>query len=105
MVEKLGDTVKLRESRELARSIQANLYLNSRRHSEEIKNNGVKRAPFVVLLGAEVPAVLAEVSCLSNSDEERELNSETHREHIATYLAAGIFDYLKKGDLTHEVKR
>jgi len=105
VVEKLGKTMKLQESREFAKSIQANLYLNSRRHSEDIKNNGVKRAPFVVLLGVEVPSVLAEVSCLSNSEEEQELNSETHRENIATYLAACIFDYLKKGDLTHEVKR
>ncbi len=105
VVEKLGDSMKLQESKEFAKSIQANLYLNSRRHSEDIQNHGVKRAPFVVLLGAKVPAVLAEVSCLSNSEEERELNSETHRENIATSLAAGIFDYLKEGDLTHEAKR
>jgi N-acetylmuramoyl-L-alanine amidase len=105
VVEKLGETMKFQESKELAESIQANLFLNSRRHSEDIKNNGVKRAPFVVLLGVEVPSVLTEVSCLSNSEEERELNSETHRENIATYLAAGIFDYLNKGALTHEAKR
>jgi len=105
VVEKLGETMKLQESKEFAESIQANLFLNSRRHGEDIKNYGVKRAPFVVLLGVEVPSVLVEVSCLSNSEEERELNSETHRENIATYLAAGIFDYLNKGVLTHESKR
>jgi len=105
VVEKLSETMKLQESKEFAESIQANLFLNSRRHSEDIKNYGVKRAPFVVLLGVEVPSVLAEVSCLSNSEEERELNSETHRENIATYLAAGIFDYLNKGARIHEAKR
>ncbi len=104
VVEKLGATMKLQESREFAESIQANLFLNSRRHSEDIKNYGVKRAPFVVLLGVEVPSVLVEVSCLSNSEEEQELNSETHRENIATYLAAGIFHYLNKG-ATHEARR
>jgi len=105
IMERLGKTMKLQESKEFAESIQANLFLNSRKHSEDIQNHGVKRAPFVVLLGVDVPAVLAEVSCLSNREEERELNSESHRENIARYLAAGIFDYLNKGALTHEAKR
>jgi N-acetylmuramoyl-L-alanine amidase len=59
----------------------------------------------VVLLGVDVPAVLVEVSCLSNPEEELELSSESHRENIARYLAAGIFDYLNKGAITHEAKR
>jgi N-acetylmuramoyl-L-alanine amidase len=105
VVEMLGKTMKLQESKEFAESIQANLFLNSRKHSEDIQNHGVKRAPFVVLLGVDVPSVLAEVSCLSNREEEQELNSESHRENIARYLAAGIFDYLNKGALTHEAKR
>ncbi len=105
IMERLGKTMKLQESKELAESIQANLFLNSRKHSEDIQNHGVKRAPFVVLLGVDVPAVLAEVSCLSNREEERELHSESHRENIAGYLAAGIFNYLNKGALTHEAKR
>jgi N-acetylmuramoyl-L-alanine amidase len=105
VVEMLSKTMKFQESKELAESIQANLFLNSRKHSEDIKNYGVKRAPFVVLLGADVPAVLAEVSCLSNQEEERELNSEIHRENIAGYLATGIFNYLNKGVLKNEAKR
>ncbi len=105
IMERLGKTLKLQESKEFAESIQANLFLNSKKHSEDIQNHGVKRAPFVVLLGVDVPAVLAEVSCLSNREEERELGSDSHRENIARYLAAGIFDYLNKGALTHEAKR
>ncbi len=105
VVEMLGKTMKLQESREFAESIQANLFLNSRKHNEEIQNHGVKRAPFVVLLGVDVPSVLAEVSCLSNREEEQELNSESHRENIARYLATGIFDYLNKGARTYEAKR
>jgi N-acetylmuramoyl-L-alanine amidase len=105
VVEMLGKTMKLQESKELAESIQANLFLNRKKQSEEIQNHGVKRAPFVVLLGVDVPSVLAEVSCLSNREEEQELNSESHRENIARYLATGIFDYLNKGALTHESKR
>ena len=105
IMEKLGKTMKLQESKKVAESIQAKLFLNSRKHSEGIQNHGVKRAPFVVLLGVDVPAVLAEVSCLSNLEEEEELRSESHRENIAGYLAAGIFDYLSKGALSHEAKR
>jgi N-acetylmuramoyl-L-alanine amidase len=105
VMEKLGKTMKLQESKEVAKSIQANLFQNSRKHSEDIQNYGVKRAPFVVLLGVDVPAVLVEVSCLSNGEEERELSSESHRENIAKYLAAGIFDYLNKGAIANEAKK
>jgi N-acetylmuramoyl-L-alanine amidase len=105
VVEMLGKTMKLQESKEFAESIQANLVLNSRKHDEEIQNHGVKRAPFVVLLGVDVPSALVEVSCLSNPEEERRLNSESHRENIARYLATGIFDYLNKGARTYEAKR
>jgi N-acetylmuramoyl-L-alanine amidase len=105
VMEKLSKTMKLQESKEFAESIQANLFVNSRKDSHDIRNYGVKRAPFVVLLGVDVPAVLVEVSCLSNSEEERELSSESHRENIARYLAAGIFDYLNKGAITYEAKK
>ncbi len=105
VVEMLGKTMKLQESKEFAESIQANLFLNSRKQNEDIQNHGVKRAPFVVLLGVDVPSVLAEVSCLSNREEEQELNSESHRENIARYLATGIFDYLNKGARTYEAQR
>lgn len=99
ILEKLGTDMKLQESRKLAVAIQSSLFLNSKMQNEDIKNNGVKRAPFVVLLGPDVPSVIAEVSCLSNTDEERKLNSENHRENIAGYLAAGIINYLNGSSL------
>jgi len=105
MVEKIGETIKLQESRELAASIQKNLFVNSRKQNVNVQDFGTKRAPFVVLLGARVPAVLAEVSCLSNREEELDLNTEGHRENIARYLEAGILDYLNKGEAYHEAKR
>jgi N-acetylmuramoyl-L-alanine amidase len=105
MIGKIGETMKLQESREFAASIQKNLFVNSRKDNGNIYDFGIKRAPFVVLLGVDVPAVLAEVSCLSNSQEEKELSTEGHRENIAHYLEAGILDYLSKGDFTHETKR
>ena len=105
IVEKLGKTMKLQESRELAKSIQTNLFVNSKKRNQSIENHGVKRAPFVVLLGLDVPSVLAEVSCLSNAQEEKDLNSETHRENVAGYLADGIFGYLNKRSLKNGSRR
>ncbi|MDP2754990.1 MAG: hypothetical protein Q8P40_11465, partial [Nitrospirota bacterium] len=52
--------------------IQKNLFLNIKKQDVNVQNFGVKRAPFLVLLGVDVPAVLAEVSCLSNREEENE---------------------------------
>lgn len=105
IIEKIGDNLKYQESKELADSIQKNLFLNIKKQDETVQNFGVKRAPFLVLLGVDVPAVLTEVSCLSNSEEEIELNTENHRENIAYYLEAGILDYLNKGEASYEAKR
>jgi len=102
VVEKLGRRLKTQESRDFAYAIQKNLFLNFKKENGNAYDFGVKRAPFVVLLGVAVPAVLAEVSCLSNKEEERLLNTPAHREDIAHYLEAGILDYLNKGDMSYE---
>ena len=105
IIGKIGETLKLQESRKLAVAIQKNLFLKSKKTDVNIHDYGVKRAPFIVLVGVDVPAVLAEVSCLSNIKEEAELHNEGHRENIAHYLEAGILDYLKKGEMSYEAKR
>jgi N-acetylmuramoyl-L-alanine amidase len=105
IVEKLGKTMKLQESRELAKSVQTKLFEHSIERNGAIRNRGVKRAPFVVLLGPDIPSVLAEVSCMSNEQEERDLNSVTHRQNVAEYLADGIFDYLNKRRLQNVSRR
>lgn len=102
IVEKMGEKLKLQESKELAASIQKDLYVNIKREHGNAHDFGVKRAPFVVLLGENVPAVLTEVSCLSNKEEEQKLNTEQHRENIARYLETGILDYIKKGEKVYE---
>jgi N-acetylmuramoyl-L-alanine amidase len=102
VIEKIGDTVKLQDSRLLADSIQRSLFRGSERENDDAYDFGVRRAPFVVLLGADVPAVLAEVSCLSNRQEEMRLNTEGHKENIARSLEAGILDYLNKGEPIYE---
>ncbi|HEV7518362.1 MAG TPA: N-acetylmuramoyl-L-alanine amidase, partial [Thermoanaerobaculia bacterium] len=61
--------------------------------SPEVIDRGVKAAPFIVLLSTEMPAILAEVSCLSNEEEARQLARPEYRQHIAEALAAGIGAY------------
>jgi len=105
LMQKLGTTMKLQESKELASSIQANVFHNARAQIGDIQDHGVKRAPFVVLLGPDVPSVLVEVSCLSNLEEEQRLNSEEHRENIAGSIAKGVLNYINKGGLTYAAQR
>ena len=49
--------------------------------------------------------MLAEVSCLSNREEETRLGTPGHREDIAAYLETGILDYLRNGETIHESKK
>jgi N-acetylmuramoyl-L-alanine amidase len=93
------------ESPRLAAAIQRSLIRNSRREDETVLDRGTKRGPFAVLNQADVPAVLAEVSCLSNRQEEERLGTAEHRENIAAYLEAGIRDYLRNGETTHDAKK
>jgi len=80
-------------SRRLAESVQAALFRSLRQTSPEVTDRGVKAAPFIVLLSTEMPAILAEVSCLSNEEEARQLARPEYRQHIAEALAAGIGAY------------
>lgn len=105
VIEKIGDTLKLEESRKLAFFIQNSLYLNIRRQGNNVFDYGIKRAPFMVLLGIEMPGVLTEVSCISNKQEELKLHTAQYRDDIALYLESGILNYLKKGEIAYEAKR
>jgi len=111
IAQKIGNTIKLQESKALATSIQKSLFGNISKDNHEILDYGIKTAPFVVLLGVDMPSVLAEVSCLSNSDEEQKLNDDDYRNSIAFFLEEGILNYLnnslsiEKGDTVYEAKR
>lgn len=92
LVTKLGDTLKSQESFALARQVQAGL-LDGVMHRTGPPDAGVKVAPFVVLLGVEVPSVLAEVTCISSTREAVRLADGAYREEIAAALARGIAAY------------
>lgn len=96
MIMKISDKFKQQESETLARSIQRNLFLNIRHQNGDAVSRGIKSAPFVVLLGADMPSVLTEVSCISNQQEEKKLADPAYREEIAGYLEGGIVQYLEK---------
>ena len=81
------------ESRELANAVQQNLYKRLQTTDPGLENWGVKRAPFVVLVATDMPAILAEVGCLSNRDEAALLRTSTYRQQIAEALFDGIHAY------------
>ena len=71
--------------------------------SPEIQNRGVKTAPFIVLLTTDMPAILAEVSSMSNEEEARLLTKPLYRQYIAEALAKGIRAYAESVEETPEV--
>ncbi len=95
MITKIGHTMKHQESAALATSIQHSLFNNIHKLDNRMRNFGVKTAPFVVLLGVDAPSVLAEVSCITNVDEEMKLNTPAYRETIASFLEKGVHEYLR----------
>jgi N-acetylmuramoyl-L-alanine amidase len=84
---------KLNESRDFAGSVQRALVRGLRSSNRPIKDLGVKQAPFMVLIGASMPAVLAEISFVTNSQEARLLKSSAYRQQIAESLLNGILRY------------
>ena len=85
--------VRQNESRRLAESVQRKLFRSLQSINPDLQDRGVKTAPFIVLVGTGMPAVLAEVSCLSNTEEAALLHEGAYRQRIAEALAAGIEDY------------
>jgi N-acetylmuramoyl-L-alanine amidase len=84
---------KLQESSELADAVQASLIKRLRMRAGGSQDHGVKRAPFVVLIGAQMPSVLAEISFLTNRAEASLLKQGAYRQRIAQALADAIVKY------------
>jgi len=84
---------KLDESREFAGRVQASLFSFSSRNVAGQKNRGVKKAPFVVLIGAQMPSVLAEIGFVTNPREEALLKKADYRQKVADALYRGVARY------------
>jgi len=94
LLEGVYSGVRQDESRRLALDMQGGLCRRLRVETPSLENRGVKTAPLVVLVGTEMPAILAEVSCFSSEDEARRLATPAHRQEIAQALRAGVESYV-----------
>jgi N-acetylmuramoyl-L-alanine amidase len=81
---------KVRQSRRFALAIQQSLYRALAAQIPGMRNRGVKKASYVVLTGTSMPAILAEVSFVSNTGDEDKLQSSSYRQAIAEALYTGV---------------
>jgi N-acetylmuramoyl-L-alanine amidase len=94
LVKKIALKEKTEESREFASNVQRALHSGLAAKSPGIRDRGVKKAPFIVLIGANMPSILAEVSFVSNPGDERRLQTSDYRQRIAESLYRGISKYV-----------
>jgi N-acetylmuramoyl-L-alanine amidase len=95
LVKQIALNSKLDESRDLARHVQTAMVRRLRTSNQQVKDLGVKQAPFVVLVGASMPSVLVEVSFLTHKQEGRLLGTGAYRQRIAEALLDGVRRYLR----------
>jgi N-acetylmuramoyl-L-alanine amidase len=95
MLRKIAQNEKIDESRDLAEDIQGSLSKRMELATPAEKDRGVRTAPFVVLIGANIPSVLAEISFISNPSDEKMLKKPDARERVAEGLYSGIASYLQ----------
>lgn len=94
LVKKIALKEKIEESREFAGDVQTSLYTSLASKNSALRNRGVKKAPFIVLIGANMPSILAEVSFVSNPEDARKLQTQERRQQIADSLYRGIARYV-----------
>jgi N-acetylmuramoyl-L-alanine amidase len=99
LVKAITLTSKIDESRDLAASIQESM-VTSVREEHPVPDRGVHTAPFYVLIGANMPAVLAEIAFVSHPEDEKRLRTAQYRELLAKSLLRGLHGYLEALDRT-----
>jgi len=95
LVKKITLKDKIDESREFATDVDQSLYAGLQQGNRGLKDRGVKKAPFVVLIGANMPSILAEISFLTNPDDARKLQTGEYRQRIAESIARGVEQYYR----------
>ena len=93
-MKKIALKEKIEESHEFASDVQDSLYSGLSLRNSGVRNRGVKKAPFIVLIGANMPSILAEISFVSNPTDERKLETAEHRQRIAESLYRGVSKYV-----------
>jgi len=95
LVKRIARSEKIDESREFAADIQDSLARRIQKSYKPVKDRGVRKAPFVVLIGADMPSILTEISFLSNPADEQLLKKPEHRQKVAEGLYQGVASYLQ----------
>jgi N-acetylmuramoyl-L-alanine amidase len=93
LVKKIALKDKIDESREFASDVETSLYGGLQKGNAGLKDRGVKKAPFVVLIGANMPSILAEISFVTNEKDARQLQEPEYRERVAESLYKGVAKY------------
>jgi N-acetylmuramoyl-L-alanine amidase len=93
LVKKIALKDKIEESKELAGDVDASLYAGLAKGNEGLRDRGVKKAPFVVLIGANMPSILAEISFVTNPEDAEKLETPEYRERVAESLYEGVAKY------------
>jgi N-acetylmuramoyl-L-alanine amidase len=95
LVKRIARTEKIDESKEFAEDVQDSLSKRADKSGKSVKNRGVRKAPFVVLIGADMPSILTEISFLSNPADEQLLKKPEQRQRVAEGLYQGVASYLQ----------
>ena len=95
VVRQIARTEKIDESKEFAEDVQNSLSSKIQKSAKTVKNRGVRKAPFVVLIGADMPSILTEISFLSNPADEQLLKKPEQRQHVAEGIFSGVSSYLE----------
>jgi N-acetylmuramoyl-L-alanine amidase len=95
LIKKIAQADKSAESKELASIVQKDLFSGAHRLFPSAQNRGVRSAPFIVLIGANMPSVLTEIAFISNPRDERLLKKAANQERLVKALFSGIEDYVK----------
>ncbi|MDL2321466.1 N-acetylmuramoyl-L-alanine amidase [Desulfosarcina sp. OttesenSCG-928-B08] len=91
----LMQNAKINESSRLATLVQSQMCTHLQKNYSDIRNKGVKQAPFYVLLGAQMPAVLVETAFISNARECDRLTSAKYQEAVCDGIIRGIRQYIQ----------
>jgi N-acetylmuramoyl-L-alanine amidase len=94
LVKKIALKEKIEESREFAIEVQRAMHSGLSNKGLSMPDRGVKKAPFIVLIGANMPSVLAEISFVSNARDERRLQKPEYRQKVAESLYRGVARYV-----------
>jgi N-acetylmuramoyl-L-alanine amidase len=95
LIKKIAQADKSAESKELASIIQKKLFSGAKQLFPGTQNRGVRSAPFIVLIGANMPSVLVEVAFISNPKDEKFLKIEANHDFFEKALYSGVESYIK----------